>query len=71
MIELEQNLAAVSIETIRFQDNTSEWMVVVGCVRDMVLGARQPPVQGELRTYKIDQSGRRLEFMHSVSVEII
>jgi len=69
VIELEQNLAAVSIETIRFQDNTSEWMVVVGCVRDMVLGARQPPVQGELRTYKIDQSGRRLEFMHSTSLE--
>jgi len=87
VIELEQNLAAISVAVCKFSDQKKpqqhgpdmtssvprgdQYYVIVGCARDLQLRPMEAVSGGELHTYLIDEAGQTLQHVHTTMVEDI
>ncbi|XP_030914280.1 splicing factor 3B subunit 3 isoform X2 [Geospiza fortis] len=68
LVQLEQNEAAFSVAVCRFSNTGDEWYVLVGVAKDLILNPRSV-AGGFVYTYKLVNSGEKLEFLHKTPVE--
>lgn len=67
-IQLEQNEAAFSVAVCKFANGGDDWYVLVGVGKDLILNPRSIG-GGFVYTYKLINSGEKLEFVHKTSIE--
>ncbi|XP_007438489.1 splicing factor 3B subunit 3 [Python bivittatus] len=68
LVQLEQNEAAFSVAVCRFANAGDDWHVLVGVAKDLILNPRSV-AGGFVYTYKLVNSGEKLEFLHKTPVE--
>ncbi|XP_061297172.1 splicing factor 3B subunit 3-like isoform X4 [Pezoporus flaviventris] len=68
LVQLEQNEAAFSVAVCRFSNTGDEWYVLVGVAKDLILNPHSV-AGGFVYTYKLVNSGEKLEFLHKTPVE--
>ncbi|XP_019509243.1 PREDICTED: splicing factor 3B subunit 3 [Hipposideros armiger] len=68
LVQLEQNEAAFSVAVCRFSNTGDDWYVLVGVAKDLILNPRSV-AGGFVYTYKLVNSGEKLEFLHKTPVE--
>lgn len=68
LVQFEQNEAAFSLTVCQFSARgESEWYVVVGTAKDLVLTPRSCSA-GSLIVFRLSPGGGKLEHVHTVSV---
>ena len=68
LIELDDNQAAMSLDTVTFTNGGGEVMLVVGTVKDFIPNPNCY-TSGLLLTFRFKDEGKRLEILHKTVVD--